>query len=260
MTLEPTGVYKLSFSTGLAAASYLHDLKCRHHIAKAKVMSQSGLWENSVSRYLRKRHELEEAEASFERSSLDEDTTIGPNAFTIGPPSMAKLDAKRGRITNSRWLRTLEDIVGDISHDRRPSTVLVDVYPPNLAPELLEDIFKLDEQTRGVSWEASKVVPLQPLESLDQELPDPDGEQDQEGRAEEISSSNAASTNGKGPVVASTSKAFADYEAARGRFVICFPSDSHAARFQRSWHRQTVTLPGNNVSYDYSISVQTVRW
>jgi hypothetical protein len=258
VTFEPLGVYKLSFPTGLAATSYVQDLENRHSIAKAKFKSISGLWENSMSQYLRKWHNAEEEEARAERSSPDEDTTTGPDAFTIAPPSVPSFQTKTGRMATNGWQKALEGIVKQISDTARPPVVLVDVHPPRLSAEQLDALIKRDEQERGVSWHASKVVSLA--------SPNDQGDT---GYSPEVVDWKEGSVDG-GPravdkeakeVSKPQSRTPARDEVRRRRFVIAFPTDVRAARFHRSWHQQTlgVTEDKGEVSH-YTISVQTVRW
>lgn len=204
-----------------------------------------------MSRYLRKRHELEEEEARTKKTSPEDDTTIGPDAFTLAPPSIESLQIKRSRVVVKGWHKTLENIVKQLGHHPQAPIVLVDVYPPYLTSEQLEDFIKRDEHARGVSWHASKAVSLQP----------PEVRAKGQGPHQVMDMRVDHPTNSNKQEAKIVSKTPGRDEVRKGRFIIAFPTDTRAARFHRSWHQRTLTVTGpRDTVFHCTVNVQTVRW
>ncbi|VUC37699.1 unnamed protein product [Clonostachys rosea] len=143
LTLEPTGIYHVSFSTSEAAAAY-HDRIARlHQLAKVKSANRNGLWTATIPKQL----DVPGADPEQELES-----------YSLLPPSQDLL-VTRARTAQNNWEKHLREIVTK-DYGPKPAAVLLHADPPDLAVGDLHDAILKDGEKRDSRWKTQFPVSL----------------------------------------------------------------------------------------------------
>ncbi|CAI6090080.1 unnamed protein product [Clonostachys chloroleuca] len=136
---------------------------------------------------------------------------------------------KKGRTSQKSWEKHLGD---NITKDfgPRPAAVLLHADPPDLAAEDLHDAILRDGDKRDSRWKTPFPVSL-----LD---------------------ASTAQTSSE------TTSKLESYvlDSLRGRFVLAFPNEWEARRFQRGWNQRQLELPDDDLHKPYLLNVSFINW
>ncbi|KAL7928489.1 hypothetical protein V8C35DRAFT_318080 [Trichoderma chlorosporum] len=253
-TLEPLGRYWVTFSTAEAATSYRDRLIRLHKLNSFKLKSASGLWESSVPSSLKVSLASPPAAGPAAQAQAEAETSdaVAPgmpgaetlvdlvNTFTIAPGSQAVLPMQRKKVNlRQPWMARLAGLVERLGYGERPPTLMVEIYPPTLTAQELNQFIRLDGQNRGLRWQVSMPQPLKMNRSeqgtakrnvkegagWDDETNEQEEEEEWDKPLSSLSWFNDRET----------------LEKLRGRFVFACADETEARRFQQSWNHKTLT-------------------
>ncbi|KAK7218438.1 hypothetical protein V2G26_006441 [Clonostachys chloroleuca] len=149
-------------------------------------------------------------------------------SYSLLPPSQDLL-VSRARTSQKSWEKHLGD---NITKDfgPRPAAVLLHADPPDLAAEDLHDAILRDGDKRDSRWKTPFPVSL-----LD---------------------ASTAQTSSE------TTSKLESYvlDSLRGRFVLAFPNEWEARRFQRGWNQRQLELPDDDLHKPYLLNVSFINW
>ncbi|RFU72265.1 hypothetical protein TARUN_9994 [Trichoderma arundinaceum] len=257
-TFEPLGRYLVTFSNGVAAASYRDRLVRLHKLNSFKLRSASGLWESSVPSSLKvslaspsgsgsgsaaAAAVTETSDAAISNVPSTESVIDLVNTFTLAPGSQAVLPVQRKKVALTRpWAKRLAGLVESLGYGERPSVLMVDIYPPTLTAEELHRFIRRDDQNRGLRWHVSVPQhlkthsPEQGSAKAKAKVADDNGETKERERDE-------AAPNKQQHNPSFTLNDHETWEKLKGRFVLACADEAEARRFQQSWnHRALTTL------------------
>ncbi|KAK4080681.1 hypothetical protein Trihar35433_1786 [Trichoderma harzianum] len=264
-TLEPLGRYWVTFSSGEAAASYRDRLVRLHKLNGFKLRSASGLWESSVPSSLKVSLASPSVAAAAAAESSDALTSDTPstetlvdlvNTFTIAPGSQAILPIQRRKVSLLRpWTDRLAGLVENLGYGERPSTLMVDIYPPTLTAQELHQFIRRDGQNRGLRWQVSLPQHLKTSGSergstktnSTKEVSWDDEGDEQEG--EEDKQRNPSFRRNDRETL----------EKLKGRFILACADETEARRFQQSWNRRTLTTTQPEPAR-YLVHASIIKW
>ncbi|KAL7916359.1 hypothetical protein GGI35DRAFT_473645 [Trichoderma velutinum] len=267
-TLEPLGRYWVTFSSGEAAASYRDRLVRLHKLNGFKLRSASGLWESSVPSSLKVSLASPSAAtaAAADTSGAVISDTPGTetlvdlvNTFTIAPGSQAILPIQRRKVSLLwPWTNRLAKLVENLGYGERPSTLMVDIYPPTLTAQELHQFIRRDGQNRGLRWQVSLPQHLKTSGSergpakmnkmnTTREAVEKDEVDEQEG--EEDKQRNPFQWRNDRETL----------EKLKGRFILACADETEARRFQQSWNHRTLTTMQPE-SARYLVHASIIKW
>ncbi|CAG9997470.1 unnamed protein product [Clonostachys byssicola] len=162
----------------------------------------------------------------LETPCVDPDQEL--ESYSLLPPSQDLL-VSRTRTSQKSWEKHLGD---NITKDfgPRPAAVLLHADPPDLAAEDLHDAILRDGDKRDSRWKTPFPVSL-----LD---------------------ASTAQTSSE------TTSKLESYvlDSLRGRFVLAFPNEWEARRFQRGWNQRQLELPDDDLHKPYLLKVSFINW
>lgn len=203
-TLEPLGVYRLSFASVVAATTFREKISRLHRLAHLKMHSATGLWTSAVPSHLR-------------RGATDDELEDELSTFTLASGSQPPPQVTGSRVKGKfPWQRVVDSIIKESGQRGHPTPVLLDLQPASLTAEELLVFIKEDEAVRNQKWQVTK--PYQLIRNLDEKL-------------DELRRDSTRVPLAKD----------ADYRRKLyGRFVIVLRDEDTAWRFVRSWNQRAL--------------------
>ena len=156
-TLEPLGVYQVSFKNSASAKSYRADLERLLELSQHKLQSSTGLWQSTVRQRL--------------LPSDGTDVSKDVERLTVASPAQTQISIHRVRTSSTNaWEEDLSSRIQPLGYGDKPSIVLITVYPGNIQASRLQHFIAQDGWQQDLAWQVS--APL----DLDKQTPGKTGE------------------------------------------------------------------------------------
>jgi hypothetical protein len=216
-TLEPQGIYHITFTSATARRVYHDKLLRLHQLAKHKLdFPIGGAWQFSVPPQLRAGAEdLDDEVDSF---------TLVPGSLPVSGPVK-----RRAGVPKNWWSRQLEQRVRRFGLGDRPPAVLVRVHPPTMTAAMLAEAIERNGDHRGLPWDVCEPLPLSSEELLD--------------GAELLEKEESLNETHGGEGQTGSKSGHKAQALQNSRFVVVCANEDEAHRFHRYWNQKNLLKP-----------------